>query len=175
MSDSMFEIQDNTLVRYHGQDAHVTVPPTVLVVESRAFSECPQLQSVTLPHTVDFVKTRAFYHCPALTDIYIGGRLTELDAHLFCGMPEQFTIHYNGPDYLFRDRLKVVIRKEVSSSGDYHHPTSSHFEIYEELTCAHLFGEPEGGSFECRVLCNDGRVLRFTSQSPELWTERKKG
>ena len=175
MSDSVFEIHDGTLIRCHGKEAHVTLPPQVLTVESKAFSDCPGLQSVTLPHTVALVKTQAFFHCPDLTDIYMNGRLTELDAHLFCGMPAQFTIHYNGPDYLFRDRLKAEISKEITSSGDYHHPSSSHFEVYEEITYGHLFGEPEGGSFECRVLCNGGAQLLFTAQPPELWTEHKRG
>lgn len=175
MSDSVFEIREQELIRYRGSEAHVTVPPQVLVVGSQAFADCPELRSVTLPHTVSLVRTQAFYHCPNLTDIYMNGRLTRLDAHLFCGMPARFTIHYNGPDYLFRDRLKVEISKEITSSGDYYHPSSSHFEVYEEITCAHLFGEPEGGSFECRVLCDGGAVLQFTAQSQELWTEHRKG
>lgn len=170
-----FILENDRLVSCRTDEAEITLPPEVRVVGSRAFSDCPGLRAVTLPHTVYLVQTEAFFHCPDLCDIYIEGRETKLGANLFCGMPPRFRIHYDFPDYMFRNLVDVVVSREIHSTGDYHRPSATRFEVFEELTLGHLFGEPEGGSFECEVFCWKGAVLHYSAQSAELRTEWKRG
>lgn len=75
-----FIIQGTTLVKYYGNDVHVTVPTGVTVIGSYAFYRRSKLKTVELPDTVTTIKNSAFAECRALERIAIPQSGTELVA-----------------------------------------------------------------------------------------------
>ena len=173
MSDSLFKIDARgTLTEYLGQESDVTLPPEVKYLSAAAFQNNKTLQRLTLPWSLVSVSPEAFRGCSNLTDIYMRGCDIKLQWRLFTDGPTNFTIHFPGECFRFRGLTPVSISKKVYSSGDYHHPSATHFEVWEEHLVASLFGDCRPDGFVCRVECTDG-VLEYKSESDETWIERR--
>lgn len=71
--ESEFEIVDGVLVKYSGSSAVVTVPDTVSIISSYAFSLNPSVRAVILPSSVVKVQNYAFLSCAALRYIVFPG------------------------------------------------------------------------------------------------------
>ncbi|MBR2890587.1 MAG: leucine-rich repeat domain-containing protein [Oscillospiraceae bacterium] len=75
-----FIIQGTTLVKYYGDEAHVTVPAGVTAINGKAFYRRQKLKTVELPDTVTTIREYAFYDCRKLERIIIPQSVTELDS-----------------------------------------------------------------------------------------------
>ncbi len=104
-----FEIEDNTLYKYHGKDENVVVPKgvkdvwlgafdnaksvlkSVVLPEGIAeirhdiFKDCLSLKKVTLPTTLKSIQRDAFSGCKNLEEINFPNGLTNVDQRAFVG------------------------------------------------------------------------------------------
>ncbi len=63
---------------------HVTIPSTVTVIGSYAFSECSDLESVTIPASVTTIGQHAFSYCNSLKSVHIPSASIEASAFESC-------------------------------------------------------------------------------------------
>jgi hypothetical protein len=64
-----FEIRDKTLVKYIGGEEAVVIPPGIMSIGDRAFSNCISLSSVSIPYGVTSIGDWVFADCGSLTSI----------------------------------------------------------------------------------------------------------
>lgn len=136
----------------------------------RAFQGCPCLREVVLPH-VEFIDDEAFADCTSLERVVIGKAVkVQLGRYLFSGAAEAFTIEYAGTCEQFKSFDRAVVgQKTVGYSGDYHHPSSSHFEELKANIYAPVFSA-RSGKFVCTVKCADGE-LTYPSVDYSEWVD----
>ena len=92
----------------------VTVPDSILVIESGAFSKCTALTSVTLPDQMLYVGPQAFAECSSLKEITLPSTgITEYSASLFLGSAVEKVILPEGMEIIpasafFASNLKEI-------------------------------------------------------------------
>lgn len=92
----------------------VTVPDSVIVIESGAFSKCTALTSVTLPDKMLYVGPQAFAECSSLKEITLPSTgITEYSASLFLGSAVEKVILPEGMEIIpastfFASNLKEI-------------------------------------------------------------------
>lgn len=69
--DNNFEIIDNILVKYNGNESFIVVPDKVTKIEKYAFYNNQSIKSITLPETVESIGDSAFEECHNLKLINI--------------------------------------------------------------------------------------------------------
>ena len=72
----LFEIRDNTLIRYYGSDAHVVIPDGITTIGDKAFYNNQHLVSIVIPDSVSRIKSTAFAYCTRLTSVTIPDSVT---------------------------------------------------------------------------------------------------
>jgi hypothetical protein len=71
-SGVLFSKDKTTLIQIPaGKTRNYTIPDSVRVIDSRAFSGCNGLTSVIIPISVKVIRANAFYGCSALTSVII--------------------------------------------------------------------------------------------------------
>lgn len=70
-----FQIEDGTLIKYTGEDATVTVPPSVKRIGPDAFAGCKTLQKIATPYKLVRIGNRAFHGCDNLKEVLMPGAL----------------------------------------------------------------------------------------------------
>ncbi len=78
-----FEIEDNILVRYHGDSEHVAVPDGITEIAQGAFNTCRSIRSVKLPESVETIGAGAFHCCFYLEEINIPEKVTRIESGTF--------------------------------------------------------------------------------------------
>ena len=184
-----------SLDKYTGTEPVVEVPDGVYAINTAAFSGCASVERIILPQSCKFIFNRAFENCVALREVYTGNNLlaigreafrgckaferltlpnanmskeynsTNLGALLFSGVGRSFQIIFSGSSVDF-DAMTTYEAVETFSNGDYHHPTSSHFDYSEtrRTTTYYVFGNEADTDFECEVHClADGKILKYKS------------
>jgi len=63
----------------------ITIPPTVVSIDSEAFYECTQLQSLEIPASVINIGPDAFYNCFSLSSVVISNSVTTISMNAFFG------------------------------------------------------------------------------------------
>jgi len=81
-----FEIKDNVLIKYHGNDTEVVIPEGVTAIENLAFQFQKHIRSVVIPESVTSIGDSAFYFCSSLTDISIPEH-ADIGERAFVGTP----------------------------------------------------------------------------------------
>lgn len=105
---------------------YVTIPNTVTTIDSCAFTECSNLESVTLPSSVKRLGIYAFCDCSNLTSITLSDNITSIDQQAFSRcykleeiiLPKKLT---NIGNFVFLDSsnlTKVYIPAAVKSISD---------------------------------------------------------
>lgn len=79
----MFDIVDNVLTKYHGNEVFVTVPDGVKVIGESAFEDNLVLEEVRLPEGVDRIAHYAFAGCHALHEVILPLSLRTIDCYAF--------------------------------------------------------------------------------------------
>ena len=69
----IFEIKNDTLVHYNGEDEEVTVPDGIRVIGTKAFSGNKTIKKVILPESVEIIKNYAFEECSSLEEVAFVG------------------------------------------------------------------------------------------------------
>ena len=140
-----------------------------LYVDHHAFADCSALRRIELPK-VEYLGSYAFENCTSLEEVVIYNPNIRMQEAIFSGITGNVKIIYSGSAEKFQDKLDVVIHREVEGSGDYHHPTATHFTIYLHCTYAPLFATTQDKGFTCQVECRDGATtLQFTSVPYTTW------
>lgn len=162
---------------YRGNEEHVTVPDGITEISQRAFKSCTSVKTVVLPASCDKIMDEAFSGCTSLERLIIGSAsLSFLGQRLFSGVGRDFEIVFEGSSDYFNDQVNVDRVIDVESSGDYHHPTGSHFCLYDVVGVWSIFGDEmkDEKPFRCTVKClADGKALEYTSADPADNTYRR--
>ncbi len=110
-----FEIENNILVKYHGNDADVVIPDGVTEIGEEAFENCESLENVTIPDSITDIGDKAFAGCIRLREVNIPGSVQEMGHNVFtaCFNLESVTFSYGvkkikSCSFCFCDRLKKV-------------------------------------------------------------------
>lgn len=77
-----FIINNGTLDKYKGSSRSITVPNSVTIIGSKAFSELT-IESVLIPNTVREIKSSAFCRCAFLTEITIPSGVRKIGQEAF--------------------------------------------------------------------------------------------
>jgi hypothetical protein len=93
-----FQINGTTLVKYIGNDTHVTIPSSVTMIGDRAFGDCKNLTSVTIPSSVPVIGAEAFGGCN-LTSITLS-RSTMVE---YGNFDEGWQLHQKAVEIHYRD------------------------------------------------------------------------
>ena len=77
---------------------NVTIPGTVKIIETRAFTSCYQLELLTIADGVETIEGYAFANCPKLTLVTLPDSLREVSAGAFDDCP-RIQLTYRGKTY----------------------------------------------------------------------------
>lgn len=114
---------------------NVILPESVRKIETAAFANCTNLESISLNEGLVTVESQAFSDLPKLTEIVIPSSVSEIDESAFDGCnslqavkfegnaPEKY--RYKGPTHIDRGTYTVYYHKDASgfTSPWYKHPT----------------------------------------------------
>ena len=73
----------------------VTVPDSILVIESGAFSKCAALTSVTLPEEMLYLGSQVFAECTSLKEITLPSTVKRVDDSAFAGCANLVSVKLN--------------------------------------------------------------------------------
>lgn len=76
-------IMSGRLVRYYGDDRHVVIPNSVIIIGHEAFNYCQTMETIEIPDTVTSIHNGAFFGCSNLKEIYIPDSVTKLSVDTF--------------------------------------------------------------------------------------------
>lgn len=79
----LIKIDKSELIQCPGAKTSVTIPNSVTVIGSRAFSGCHNLTSVTIPSSVTRIGYFAFVNCISLSSLTIPNSVIEIDGDAF--------------------------------------------------------------------------------------------
>ena len=79
-----FLIKDDTLIKYNGDSADVTIPDIVNKIAEHAFQNL-KIEKVTIPDSITKIADYAFSGCTELTDITIPDSVINIGRHAFEG------------------------------------------------------------------------------------------
>jgi len=135
----------------------VILPQSVITIESEAFANT-SIESIILPQRTYYVGGKAFEGCKKLKRIEIQCRETGFGETPFFNAAEEFELIYGGTKARFEEEAMAHIATREYQSGDYHHPTATHFEYYKIKTYSHIFCGNDYEPFTCTVKCADGEL-----------------
>lgn len=78
-----FEIQNGTLVKYHGSDKEVWIPDGVIKIGEGAFKNNMQIEKVVIPDGVVEIGMNAFLECGCLASVAIPDSVTKIENAAF--------------------------------------------------------------------------------------------
>lgn len=81
----MFVVQNDTLIKYNGNDVHVTIPENVTMLKGQAFLNNKRIVSVILSENITTVGEWAFYNCKNLEKIHIPNSVINIGENAFFG------------------------------------------------------------------------------------------
>ena len=101
-----FEIINNTLLKYIGEESRVTIPYGVRKIGKEAFYGCTHLQQVTIPDSVEEVERGAFDRCPQLRWFWA----SEQWKNRFWYVHK--SLNYEGPDFYVENQTAMRCIKD---------------------------------------------------------------
>lgn len=125
-TSSDFDIDDDVLTQYTGDDTHVSVPDGIARIGDDAFSGKTSIQTIVLPDSVTVIGGSAFRHCDSLETINLPEGLTEIesDAFTYCDSLTSLEIPstvdtIGGDAFLFCNHIKRIrIPSTLTDIGD---------------------------------------------------------
>ena len=125
-SSGDFDIDDDVLTQYTGDDTHVSVPDGITRIGDNAFSGKTEIQTITLPDSVTVIGESAFRHCDSLERINLPEGITEIesDAFTYCDSLTSIEIPstvdtIGGDAFLFCNHIKRIrIPSTLTDIGD---------------------------------------------------------
>lgn len=116
-----FEIENGVLIRYHGDDNHVTVPEDITEIGSKAFAGCSTLRRVTLPESMLYLRADAFKDCTALEMMTLPEHLASIEYTSFQNCPKLkcqylgYTVSAEGLLNISGNPLMMIKAKDYSA------------------------------------------------------------
>lgn len=107
---SEFEIEDNVLIKYHGNEKEVVVPENITAISDFAFQNCADIESVIVPKSVILIGRKAFENCSNLKNLVLSENLDEICEGAFNGCLNL--------ECAFPKSLKKLYRKKVPWNKD---------------------------------------------------------
>lgn len=83
--DNDFRMDGNTLIKYTGDSATVTIPSGVKEIATEAFADNKKLTSVMIPESVTKIENSAFLNCTGLKSLTISDSVKEIGKSAFSG------------------------------------------------------------------------------------------
>ena len=186
MDSTYFKIEENrwdgkVLTKYTGSDRVVTIPDGVCQIGALAFENADLIDTVIIPDSVTVIEFAAFRNS-SISYIVIPQKVNRIGECAFEGCKSLKHIEIQNPDIKFSkspfkdaasdfeiifggtcERFKAeaenaYLGQGEYQSGDYHHPTATHFEYYKYDIYGHIFSETLDTPFTCRVKCTDGEL-----------------
>lgn len=97
-----FEIENNELIKYKGNNAHVVIPNGVEKLRNSVFWNCKTIEKITLPDTVYSLGGDTFYNCEKLSELKIPKNVTIIGDNPFANCPKLDLINAS-PYFIFED------------------------------------------------------------------------
>ncbi len=88
-----YSINGNSLVKYNGTDANLTLPKTITTIGKDAFSGNNSIVKVTIPDSVRTIDFAAFENCKNLKEVIIPSSVKAIGSSAFCGCANLKTIN----------------------------------------------------------------------------------
>ena len=112
-----FEIRDQVLVRYKGEEHFVDLPEGLAAIGEGAFRDCRSLWEVTIPAGVTEIRQEAFQWCANLRKVTAPQSLTRIGRDVFTGTPfykfySENETDWSG-DFLFLGKCLVKARRNL--------------------------------------------------------------
>ncbi|MBR1554559.1 MAG: leucine-rich repeat domain-containing protein [Oscillospiraceae bacterium] len=91
-----FDIFNDVLRRYNGEEENVRIPENVCCIEKGAFFRCSKLKSVIIPERVTYIGDNAFTDCQNLIKMNIPENVREMGTNIFsnCDNLTELTTKY---------------------------------------------------------------------------------
>lgn len=82
------EVNNGTLVKYHGAAASITIPSCVKIIGKESFKKCESLRHIILADTVEEIQAKAFSECTNLQTIELPDSIKSIGdgAFSFCSL-----------------------------------------------------------------------------------------
>ena len=105
----MWQIEDNNLISYSGDDTDLLIPEGVTQIANRAFFGNKRLRSVRIPDTVMKISSFAFAECEELESVELGENVKRIGERAFeqCGKLKE----------IFLPRLPTKLFTTLRSGG----------------------------------------------------------
>lgn len=151
----IFDVRDGMLLEYNGNDAVVTVPDGVTVIETLAFDKCYQLEKVILPESVEVIETHAFFQCTRLTEVVLPKKLQRICGTAFAdcrklreiSIPQDTVVEGGAFSRCTIDRVDFGERTDFTSIYD----STLLAEVNRCILCHNEMEEtPDGRGMQCR-------------------------
>ena len=121
-----FRIEKNILVKYTGDETHVTVPEGVRAIGAQAFAFNSVVESIKIPKGVLTIGERAFDHCQNLVTVELPKTVSLIENNAFstCKKLENITLPEGVPFiaaktfYMCLSLKRLVLPVSVTSIGD---------------------------------------------------------
>lgn len=81
-----------SLIKYHGNDAQVTVPNWVHEISEEAFANCDTLERLILPDSVTSINHAAFQDCKNLAEVVLPNSVKTIGSSAFSGCTSLYSI-----------------------------------------------------------------------------------
>ena len=105
----MYEIRNNTLIKYHGNREVVSIPGGVETIGRCAFEGCTSIVRVVIGDHVRTINDFAFMGCTSLTSIVIPSSVTTIGEWVFDYCTSFTTVYYTGSE---EDWAKISINSD---------------------------------------------------------------
>lgn len=99
-----FEIANNELIEYKGNNTHVGVPVGVEKLKNSIFWNCKTIEKISLPDTVYSLGGDTFYNCERLSEFKIPKNVTIIGDNPFANCPKLDLIN-KSPYFIFEDGI----------------------------------------------------------------------
>jgi len=99
-----FEIANNELIKYKGNDIHVIIPIGVEKLKNSIFWNCKTIKKITLPDTVYSLGGDTFYNCEKLSELKIPKNVTIIGDNPFANCPKLNLVN-KSPYFIFEDGI----------------------------------------------------------------------
>lgn len=121
ISENIFDIKDNKLLKYNGKDEIVYIPNNVEEIGKSCFANNNFIKKVYFPSTLHTICKKAFSSCTSLEEIEMTDALTDIEADAFSGCDNLYKICFShnlvsiGANILFG--TKIINNKENWEKG----------------------------------------------------------
>ena len=199
MENLNFRFENNVwgkkgVTKYIGSDREVAVPDDVFWIGQKAFADLDFIDTVVIPDGVTNIDFKAFQNS-SISHIVLPPSVSYLGSNIFEGCKNLKTIEIQNPriefykspfknaasdfEIIFAGTCDQFKRTADSAycgqgeyqSGDYHHPSATHFEYYKYIIYEHIFSDTLSTPFTCKVKCIDGQLV-YHEMPKKSWTQR---